>query len=271
VDNPAEQSSKKPRDFRSSAVYERRVVAFYDVLGWRSKIAEAGEDLEKLKVLQQIVLMHSRVIRIPKSTFPSEVSTFSDNVVISVRASEYTPLFMQQLAILQACSTMLGFLIRGGVTIGNLIHNDEVVFGPALNRAYELESKVAKYPRIVLDPDALTELQLTPHLMGYENGVSFLDPFTTRFLGFISALPRDPKFETAAVEAGIPRPSADLSGLSGLSALKTVAQVMKVQLRSPLEDDQYEKVAWLFDRIAKRLGVPPAGSYPRTRPNYVAE
>lgn len=42
-------------------------------------------------------------------------------------------------------------LIRGGITIGKIIHNEEMVFGPGINRAYELESKYAIYPRIIFD------------------------------------------------------------------------------------------------------------------------
>lgn len=45
-----------------------------------------------------------------------------------------------------------GFLLRGGVTIGEIYHQDSMAFGPAFLKAYELESKFASNPRIILDP-----------------------------------------------------------------------------------------------------------------------
>jgi hypothetical protein len=254
----------------SGAIYQRRVVAFYDVLGWRSKIAEAGNDPAKIAHLQQIILIHSRIIRVRKSTFSSEVSTFSDNVVISMLANEYTPLFLQQLAILQASSAMMGFLIRGGVTIGNLVHDNEVVFGPALNRAYEIESTVAEFPRIVLDSEWLSELRIASELSAVEDGVTFLDPFTANFLEFLGRLPREMEFQQRAMEAGFSPPPIQTMP-SGLSALQTLLNILKRQLRAPLADKEYNKTAWLYDRIANRLGVPPASSYPRVRPIDAAE
>jgi hypothetical protein len=58
--------------------------------------------------------------------------------------------FQQLLGRLAAAALKIGFLIRGGVTIGNLYHAQGIVFGPAMVEAYELESRTAVYPRIVV-------------------------------------------------------------------------------------------------------------------------
>lgn len=50
-----------------------------------------------------------------------------------------------------------GFLLRGGITIGPLYHENGIVFGPALSEAYKLESEDAKYPRILASKE-LTEI-----------------------------------------------------------------------------------------------------------------
>jgi hypothetical protein len=49
--------------------------------------------------------------------------------------------------------TYKGFLIRGGVTRGPVYTNilNNIIFGPGLITAYELESKIAKEPRVILD------------------------------------------------------------------------------------------------------------------------
>ena len=47
------------------------------------------------------------------------------------------------------------FLCRGGISAGLLYHDDnnenQILFGPAFNRAYQLESELASIPRIILD------------------------------------------------------------------------------------------------------------------------
>ena len=42
--------------------------------------------------------------------------------------------------------------MRGSVVHGDLIHTDDVILGPALINAHNVESKSAVYPRIVIDP-----------------------------------------------------------------------------------------------------------------------
>jgi hypothetical protein len=46
-------------------------------------------------------------------------------------------------------------LLRGGIVQGRLIHDSDILFGPALISAYNLESTSALYPRIVIDPKVL--------------------------------------------------------------------------------------------------------------------
>lgn len=49
----------------------------------------------------------------------------------------------------------LGLLIRGGVTVGNILHDNQIIFGVGVNEAYRLESTVARYPRVVLSKAAI--------------------------------------------------------------------------------------------------------------------
>ena len=68
------------------------------------------------------------------------------------------------------------------------------------------------------------------------------------------------------LDAGIPAPTGLIKRLWGYEVLRSVLEVFKIQIRAPIGDREYEKLAWLFDRIAKQLGVPLSGSYPRVRP-----
>ena len=48
-----------------------------------------------------------------------------------------------------------GFVARGAITYGDIYYDNDknVWFGPAMNRAFMLESKIARYPRVIIDPD----------------------------------------------------------------------------------------------------------------------
>ena len=92
---------------------------------------------------------------------PINVSTFSDNVVISTPVNQDNiPYFLRAIAIMQLLTASLNFLLRGGITVGDICHDDEVVFGPGLNRAYELESQISVVPRIVVDEEVLRTGQI---------------------------------------------------------------------------------------------------------------
>jgi len=74
---------------------------------------------------------------------------------------------------------------RGGVAIGDIYHDDEAVFGPGLVRAYDIESNVAKFPRIVVDQEVLDTCGPISGFNVFEDGLHFLDPFTTDFIRFM--------------------------------------------------------------------------------------
>lgn len=100
-----------------------------------------------------------------------EVTTFSDHIVVSYPAVPeetkevepiWTPLVCQDsiriLSWVAENALRIGLLIRGGLTFGQLFHENGVVFGKALVDAYELESRTAVYPRIVVSNSVIEKL-----------------------------------------------------------------------------------------------------------------
>ncbi|HTG56249.1 MAG TPA: hypothetical protein VL943_08285, partial [Niabella sp.] len=72
----------------------------------------------------------------------------------------------------------LGMMIRGGITIGDLIHEENgALFGPAMNEAYRLESNSAIYPRVVISNNAKS------HLIAKLAGHTILHPIIKSFDG----------------------------------------------------------------------------------------
>ena len=72
-----------------------------------------------------------------------------------------------------------GFLLRGGIAAGKLVHRDNILFGPAMIRAYSIERREAKFARVLVDPSALTavERQEDDALIQDHLGNWVVDPF----------------------------------------------------------------------------------------------
>src|SRR5580704_9524440 len=150
---------------------EESFVAFVDLLGFSEANKELTEEVrfQVFQLLSSLVALRSVFIAIHESLADGStrhwvrptISNFSDNIVISysldslleslnnkgvtdatVRFLVY-PQFVKLLATIAATALRLGFLIRGGATIGNLYHANGVVFGEALIEAVELERRTA--------------------------------------------------------------------------------------------------------------------------------
>ncbi len=237
--------------------YQEKLVAFFDIVGWKNRIEWAGDDPERLFRLRLILRLFglfsggSDVTPVDET---AQMSSFSDSVVVSRSADpDFLPHFLRGLGSLQVGCATLGFFVRGGVTVGKIIHEPEAVFGPALNRAYELESKKAKVPRIVFDPEIAMFQGDLAHVVE-EDDVRFLDPFTEDFIQ--NAHLADPKalmrfavangLENLDLRTGAPHPRM---------LLMAVAAEISHHLVEPLTDYDWSKGAWVFDRLAARLGM----------------
>jgi hypothetical protein len=139
-----------------------RLVAFIDILGFKN-IVQGTKDERRLKsVLRAIDRLRELSEDVESSS--KQVSQFSDSIVISYAVRERASVFYLLLDIAMAILDLVywGFAVRGGITIGPLIHDEKHLLGKGLIDSYEMESKYAKYPRVLVDP-ALLKLSRTFH------------------------------------------------------------------------------------------------------------
>jgi hypothetical protein len=144
--------AKLPRA-RPTPKYERRLILFIDFLGFKEVVASTERDPGGLRRL--LAAMDDIGTLGDASIFKSQrVTQFSDSVVMSYRVTERSGVFWMINAIALTVISLVerGFLLRGAVTVGDLYHNSRHVVGPAMVKAYEMESKVACHPRVIVDP-----------------------------------------------------------------------------------------------------------------------
>lgn len=144
-----------PEQLAFLETYERRCVLFMDILGFRSLIDSGNED----KILRILHRATQLAFNPPDELKGIAVTSFSDSIVISAPMSNMA-------AIDQVCSVgtqlVLEFIdesimTRGAITIGKLHHDGAIVFGPALNAAYDYENSLANYPRVVISEEVVAE------------------------------------------------------------------------------------------------------------------
>lgn len=233
--------------------YEKRLVFFFDILGWKNEIDTAGEDPRHIGRLASAVRMFNATAA-QVGDAGARITTFSDNVVFS---KPFEPgdvhWLLQSLAITQLGLAVHGFWMRGGVTIGNLYHDEHIVFGPALNRAYHLESKLAQFPRVLLDPLAMEAPIGTDFIsLGEEQ---FLDPFSPRFWDRIQReLPIQQQTLDRFNELSGAKIQSQPVMVSGGTALSSVANRLSMELTSTEDPKVWMKLGWLFDRVVRALG-----------------
>jgi hypothetical protein len=168
------KSAKPTKEIMKSEVnpediYQHRYVAFLDRLGFKQFVDWSVTNLALRKAMHEdLHFDHASEYR---SLFSEQVwsatrkkhvvdadvewTSFSDSIVISCNATEEGhQKFLMYLCHLICIRQAANLFIRGGLTVGLAHHEDNVIFGPAMNRAYELESnrEHAKYPRIILEP-----------------------------------------------------------------------------------------------------------------------
>lgn len=157
------------KKIKAPIVYEDRLCLFIDILGFKQHIEESVKDEAKSTVRPFTVFrIHYALSAISRAMNFSleglstgvrsskQVTQFSDSVVVSYKLDEKSAVFdmLYDIYLLQIQLIQHGILVRGAITAGKLFHDKNLVFGPALVKAAELE-KLAMYPRVILNQEII--------------------------------------------------------------------------------------------------------------------
>lgn len=159
-------------------------MAFIDILGFKEIVKQSESDPSKIELLffaldylkdweapgkwgLDLMIFEEDAQKRGIENFDirgkTNTTTFSDSIVVSVKVddnvNEMASTLIGNLSYIGAFLMESGILFRGGMTIGNIIHHENgTVFGQGLIDAYMLETRSAKYPRIIVSDKLLREL-----------------------------------------------------------------------------------------------------------------
>jgi nitroreductase len=145
-------------------VYRDSLVSYFDILGFKNVVASSPPDriVASLEELLSLSSHDPQLIRVTSRG----LSAFSDHIVRTVsldglsaiQSVDVIEFELTELQHIQANLAVNGVFVRGAITRGPIYIDEDLVFGPALIRAYELEQTIAVHPRIVIDPTLLERL-----------------------------------------------------------------------------------------------------------------
>jgi hypothetical protein len=166
-------------------MYENRITFFIDILGFRNIVSQTEKNaelenaiflvLESMKTeniinevfvefndikdekidIEEIKKVRALFSKAMLSESSIKVTHFSDSIVMSIGLEND----MYAMSLIEYIGRLIyrlwkdfKILIRGGVAVDKLVHIEGgPLFGPAMVKAYDFETHLAVYPRIVLD------------------------------------------------------------------------------------------------------------------------
>lgn len=148
--------------------YEHCIVAYLDILGFASlverlpanEISGIIDQFHTFNRTDDVPATRMQEMRLNPRLFVFQIS---DAVVRTTTLENETndgAMFWElwSLALVQIELISAGVLVRGGVSVGEVnvgLNGDGPIFGPAMIRAFRIESEEAIYPRIVVDDEAI--------------------------------------------------------------------------------------------------------------------
>ena len=164
----AKKSVKKDYFKGRKPIHKLSYCAFLDVLGFSDRIRASYKNNTQDDLLEQFhTILRKRIKRLKYDTDESLLyfKSFTDNIVLAhPRFSEDMEsefgFILWSISEYQYEMALKGFFIRGGLSVGPLFVDDNSVYGEALIEAYELESRHAVNPIVVLSDNTMKLVDL---------------------------------------------------------------------------------------------------------------
>jgi hypothetical protein len=159
--------------------YDISIIAFFDILGFDKcvQISSPKEIYDLMQIFKHNAKPDADLAQMYDQRYMNFSDTFVRTTNILSEANQKHQvgiLFHELLDLLHIQISLIAkkIIVRGSVTIGKVYLKDDTIFGPGLNRAYELEKDLAIYPRIIIDPDVFYILEKAPLIKATHHDVA---------------------------------------------------------------------------------------------------
>ena len=178
------------------------VVGLLDILGTKEKLKNATSELRFINSLNRNYLFLDFLKTSGMGNFIIQdnviIRIYSDNIIFAQKSTCASAPFFDfniirlYMAFFQLYLLSSGLFSRGFITQGKLFINDSFIIGSALVKVHEAEKEIAKYPRVVIDPQLMQLLPDQIHQYPFPpdpllkkdriDGYYFLNYYQTMFL-----------------------------------------------------------------------------------------
>jgi hypothetical protein len=181
--------------------YAKYLVYYLDILGFKEAVRESLADEEKVRSIGSILETAKK--NIARASYRpvsdrTHARMFSDTIVLSCPDPEpHEALALHDFASeLQAMMVERDYFLRGAAVVGDHYENVEgdVMFGPAIIEAFEMEQRLAGWPRVLIQPGVLSAMRFpdsgdAPNRLGFlgepardTDGLLYIDYVMRSFL-----------------------------------------------------------------------------------------
>lgn len=173
--------------------YSNYVVSYIDLLGVKDVLqSDDGASLNRMNLLYNRLLCY--IDPANKDFFKLDnvkIKIFSDNIIIASEIKgDFTAAFKKVFRItkiLQGDALLQnGWLLRGGISVGKLYIDDVFTMGKGIIAAYNLESQIANYPRVIIDKSIIASLNLDDFKMPYGIEEIYTDFDGEKYINYLS-------------------------------------------------------------------------------------
>lgn len=235
-------SPKQHKEIGDYPMHDNVYFAFIDVLGFKQAFDENREDPTKrfAKDYEDVFKYYSRLLRNARfihSGF-SKAGQTSDSLYFYTDRTDYLAEFIKIYLHFSLYSMSKNVFFRGGIAKGCLFINEPHQFyGDCVIKAYLLEEKIAKYPRIALDQETYNALKDIPELVGAlkpdsPNGRFYLNPFVHVTKSELSALT-----------------NLEVSDIQSIKKKDVAKHIAKGKKRFEFDEKNYPKYQFLSERL----------------------
>ena len=224
--------------------YKEHYVAFLDILGFKELLSSASCD----EIHSIFDVLHEK----SHGTYnlnDVEIKAFehihhmilSDSVIVYIE-SDVEDAFASLILICKKLQFALAnrekpILLRGGIAVGGLFYENDIIFGEGLTKAYLLENNLAKYPRIVFTGDTLS--------IGFKNTKYML----ARMEGSVTPYNQD---DDALYYINYLQPSGLILN-EIVQYFDRLKEKCRYQLNQGIESGLREKYLWLYRKIDNEI------------------